>query len=245
MSKWQTALDGKAWNSLYWNNHDQPRVVSRFGDDRPEYRVRSAKMLGAVLHFMQGTPYIYQGEELGMTNVAFPEISQYRDIETLNAYHELVDSGRVTPQAMMAAIHHSSRDNARTPMQWDATANAGFTSGTPWLAVNPNYQEINAQAAQADPDSVWHFYQQMNALRKQYPVITYGHYQLLDPEAEHTWCYARTLDDERLIVAANFTATPQPVPAAAQTSDRQLLGNYPATQAQTLRPYEVRVLFNA
>lgn len=245
MSKWQVALDGQAWNSLYWNNHDQPRVVSRFGDDRPQYRVLSAKMLGAVLHFLQGTPYIYQGEELGMTNVAFASLDQYRDIETLNAYHALVDSGQVAPAEMMAAIHHSSRDNARTPMQWDDSANAGFTAGTPWLAVNPNYPTINAAMAQADPDSVWHFYQQMNALRRQYPVITYGHYQLLDPDAKTTWCYQRTLDAQRLVVAANFTASPQPVPKAAQTNYRQLLGNYPPTAAQTLRPYEVRVLFNA
>ena len=242
MSRWQTALDGHAWNALYWNNHDQARVVSRFGNDSPKYRVVSAKMLGALLHFMQGTPYVYQGEELGMTSVAFESLADYRDIETLNAYHDVVESQHLlTPEQMLAGIHHSSRDNARTPMQWDDSANAGFTDAgvTPWIKVNPNYPQINAASEIDDPNSIFTFYQTMNTLRKQYPIITYGDYQLLDADASHTWSYQRHLDGQTLQLVANVSENPQPLPHADLAI--ALLRNYPDSDADTLRPYEVRV----
>ncbi|MFD1394092.1 alpha-glucosidase [Lacticaseibacillus jixianensis] len=244
LSRWQTVLAGKAWNSLYWNNHDQPRVVSRFGDDRPQYRVLSAKMLAAVLHLMQGTPYIYQGEELGMTNVAFRQLADYRDIETYNAYHEFVDSGQLTADQMMAGVHHGSRDNARTPMQWDDSANAGFTQGRPWIEVNPNYPAINAKAALADPQSLYYFYQHLTALRRKYPLIVYAQYALLDPTNEQTWCYTRTLDGQTLVVTANFTAETVACPAAAAAGE-QLVHNYAVAHTATLRPYEVRAILLA
>lgn len=242
MSRWQTALDGHAWNALYWNNHDQARVVSRFGNDSPKYRIVSAKMLGALLHFMQGTPYVYQGEELGMTSVAFDSLDDYRDIETLNAYHDVVEARHLlTPEEMMAGIHHSSRDNARTPMQWDDSANAGFTDAgvTPWIKVNPNYLQINAASEIDDPESIFTFYQKMNTLRKQYPIITYGDYQLLDADAPHTWSYQRHLDGQTLQLVANVSENAQPLPHAGLANS--LLSNYSDTDADTLRPYEVRV----
>lgn len=246
MSKWQTELNGQAWNSLYWNNHDQPRVVSRFGNDTPEFRERSAKMLGAVLHFQQGTPYIYQGEEIGMTNVAsFNSIEDYRDIETLNAYRELVEEKKVlTHPEMMAAIHHSSRDNARTPMQWDNSVNAGFAPEgvDPWIAVNANFDTVNVKAALADPNSVFYFYQKMNELRKQYPIITYGDYTLLAPEDEQTWTYTRQLDGQTLKLTANFTKEAVTRDEAAALPDSQLiLSNYDDDQGKQLRAYEVKV----
>ena len=145
MNKWQYELEGKAWNSLYWDNHDQPRVVSRFGNDSEQFRVVSAKMLATCLHMMKGTPYIYQGEEIGMTNVYFDRLEDYRDIESINAYHQYVDSGLVAPEKMMSYLKLISRDNARTPMQWNSSKNAGFTTGTPWINVNPNYTAINTE----------------------------------------------------------------------------------------------------
>lgn len=159
--RWQTQLDGVAWNSLFWNNHDQPRAVSRFGNDSPAYRVLSAKMLGTCLHMMQGTPYVYQGEELGMTNVAFEKLEDYRDIETLNAYDELVRQHGVPHEQMMRYLHCISRDNARTPMQWSEEPNAGFTQGTPWISLNPNYTEINAEKQLEDPDSIFSYYRKL------------------------------------------------------------------------------------
>ncbi|ERL64704.1 glycoside hydrolase family 13 protein [Schleiferilactobacillus shenzhenensis] len=246
MSRWQTALNGQAWNSLYWNNHDQPRVVSRFGNDTPEYRVRSAKMLGAVLHYQQGTPYIYQGEELGMTNAAnFTSLADYRDIETLNAYQELVvDQEEITPADMLTAMHKNSRDNSRTPMQWDDSANAGFTSTgvTPWIGLNDRYPEINAAAALADPDSVFYFYQEMNRLRREYPIITYGDYTLLAPEDEAVWTYERRDHGQRLCLTANFTdQTVNRAEAAAPEGGRLLQSNYADDAGEALRPYEVKV----
>lgn len=244
MSKWQTELNGKAWNSLYWNNHDQPRVVSRFGNDSPAYRVLSAKMLGAVLHYMQGTPYVYQGEELGMTNVAsFNSLADYKDIETLNAYHELVEENQTLTKAqMMAAIHHSSRDNARTPMQWDDSANAGFTVAgvDPWLAVNANYTSINVAAEEQDPTSVLAFYREMNRIRKANDIVTYGDYTLLSPNDAQVWTYQRHLDGATLTVVANFTADTLTRDEAAPAGDL-LQQNYPDDAGTTLRPYEVKV----
>ena len=193
LSRWQTELYGKAWNSLFWDNHDQPRAVSRFGDDRPAFRELSAKMLATCLHMMQGTPYIYQGEELGMTNYPFASSDEFRDIESINAYREWCAEGKL-----------SHRDNARTPMQWDDSANAGFTEGTPWIAVNPNYKEINAKAETADPDSVFHYYKKLIALRKQNPIMVYGKYEPLVPESEELFVYTRTLEEEKLLVVCSF-----------------------------------------
>lgn len=243
MSKWQTALNGRAWNSLYWNNHDQARAVSRFGNDLPEYRVVSAKMLANCLHMMQGTPYIYQGEELGMTNVAFDQISDYRDLDTLNAYHELVDlQHTVDAKTMLHYIHRRSRDNARTPMQWNQSTNAGFSNQVPWLAVNPNYRTINAEQALADQNSVYYFYQRLNQLREEYPVIVYGDYTLLDPEDAQVYAYTRQLNDEQLLVISNFTA--ETVTRHFDLTNRELLiSNYSDAPQVKLRPYETRTYY--
>ncbi|KRL02435.1 glycoside hydrolase family 13 protein [Liquorilactobacillus capillatus] len=242
--KWQKALAGKAWNSLYWNNHDQPRVVSRFGNDSSKYRVLSAKMLAAVLHFMQGTPYIYQGEELGMTNVYFKELADYRDLESLNAYHELVEQEKlVDKQTMLSYLQVHSRDNARTPMQWDDSRNAGFSEQTPWLQVNPNYKKINAAAALEDPTSVFYFYQRLIKLRHELPIITEGKFELMpENEGDHAvFAYTRQLAKQTILVIANFTAEVvtrnYDLPHVAKT----LVKNYPDDQKEKLRPYEVKV----
>ena len=205
MNKWQYELEGKAWNSLFLDNHDQPRVVSRFGNDSEAYRVISAKMLATCLHMMKGTPYIYQGEELGMTNVYFDKLEDYRDIESINAFHQYVDNGLVKAEDMMRYLKEISRDNARTPMQWDDSKNAGFTDGTPWINVNPNYKEINAKAALADPDSVFHYYQELIRLRHTLPIIVYGKFQGLLEDSETIYAYKRILDGQVLTVACNFT----------------------------------------
>lgn len=205
MSKWQTELEGKAWNSLFLGNHDQARSVSRFGNDDPKYRAASAKMLVTCLHMMQGTPYVYQGEELGMTNCPFGQLEDLRDIESINAFHELTEAGKVTPEDMMRYICLRGRDNARTPMQWDDSANAGFTTGTPWIMVNPNYTDINAKAEMEDPDSVFNYYKNIIGLRKKEPVMVYGTYQLLEPDSDELYVYTRTLENEKLLVICNFT----------------------------------------
>lgn len=207
MSRWQTQLYGKAWNSLFWDNHDQPRAVSRFGNDSPKYREVSAKMLATCLHMMQGTPYIYQGEELGMTNYPFQNMQEFRDIESINAYQEWCESGHLTHDAFWPCLVFKSRDNARTPMQWDTAAHAGFTAAEPWIAVNPNYTEINAKAQTADPDSVFHYYKKLITLRKQLPIIVYGSYELLLKDHEQIFAYTRTLDQEKLLVVCNFSDT--------------------------------------
>lgn len=205
MSKWQTELYGKAWNSLFWDNHDQPRAVSRFGDDRPEHREVSAKMLATCLHMMQGSPYIYQGEELGMTNYPFRSEEEFRDIESVNAIKEWCDSGVVSKEDFWPCLLKKSRDNARTPVQWDDTENAGFTTGTPWIGVNPNYTEINAKAETADENSVFHYYKKLIALRKQNPVMVYGKYELLLEDSEELFVYTRTLEEEKLLVVCSFS----------------------------------------
>ena len=205
MSKWQTELYGKAWNSLFWDNHDQPRAVSRFGDDRPEYRDVSAKMLATCLHMMQGSPYIYQGEELGMTNYPFRSEEEFRDIESVNAIEEWCGSGIVSREDFWPCLLKKSRDNARTPVQWDDTENAGFTTGTPWIGVNPNYKEINAKAETADENSVFHYYKKLIALRKQNPVMVYGKYELLLEDSEELFVYTRTLEEEKLLVVCSFS----------------------------------------
>ena len=244
LSEWQTGLHGKGWNSLYLNNHDQPRMVSRFGDDSTEaLRSASAKMLGVLMHMMQGTPYVYQGEELGMTNVAFPDISDYRDIDTLNAWNEMTGELGVSPEHMMACIHRRSRDNARTPMQWSAAPNAGFTTGTPWIGVNPNYRTINAEAQENDPDSVLCFYRRLIALRRELPIITEGDYALLLADHPQVFAYQRSWQGQRLYVICSFSAQTFDAPEILPyCGGRLLLCNYaPDGDAQTLRPYEARV----
>jgi oligo-1,6-glucosidase len=251
LSKWQNELEGKAWNSLFWSNHDQPRAVSRFGNDSPKYRTRSAKMLATCLHMMKGTPYVYQGEELGMTNYPFTNISEFRDIENINAYHELVEvEKRMDDQTLMACFRYKSRDNARTPMQWDDSANAGFSSGTPWIAVNPNYTEINAKSQVDDPDSVFSYYKKLIALRKKYEIIVYGTYQLLLAEDENLYVYTRTLGEKTLLVLCNFSEEEQKVAIPESLRDRKceiLIGNYERsdTNVQSLQPYEGLVLYYA
>ena len=207
MSRWQTELYGKAWNSLFWDNHDQPRAVSRFGNDSPQYRETSAKMLATCLHMMQGTPYIYQGEELGMTNYPFQNMKEFRDIESFNAYNEWCKSGHLSHETFWPCLTFKSRDNARTPMQWDTSKHAGFTAATPWIAVNPNYTQINAKAQTADQNSVFHYYKKLITLRKQHPIIVYGSYELLLKESEQIFAYTRTLEQEKLLVVCNFTDT--------------------------------------
>ncbi len=246
-SRWQTELYDTAWNSLFWDNHDQPRAVSRFGDDRPAYREASAKMLATCLHMMQGSPYIYQGEELGMTNYPFQSPQDFRDIESINAYREWCESGRLSHEEFWPCITHKSRDNARTPMQWDNTAQAGFTTGTPWIAVNPNYKEINAKAETADPDSVFHYYKKLIALRKQYPVIVYGKYELLLEDHETLYTYTRTLEQEKLLIVCNFSdqETHFTVPeefahASCLISNKDR--DYDKAEMM-LRPYEAFVLY--
>ena len=204
MSRWQTELYGAAWNSLFWDNHDQPRAVSRFGDDRPQFREASAKMLATCLHMQQGTPYIYQGEELGMTNYPFESPADFRDIESINAYREWCAEGPLSHEDFWPCMLYKSRDNARTPVQWDDSPQAGFTTGTPWIAVNPNYKEINAKAETADPDSVFHYYKKLIALRKENPIMVYGKYELLLADSEELFVYTRTLEHEKLLVVCNF-----------------------------------------
>lgn len=245
LSKWQTGLSHEAWNSLYLSNHDQPRSVSRYGNDSEEYRERSAKLLATCLHMMQGTPYVYQGEELGMCNAYFDNLEDYRDIESINAYHELTEQCGVSHEEMMGYLKRISRDNARTPMQWDDSKNAGFTTGTPWLKVNSNYPEVNAKAQVNDPDSVFSYYKKLIRLRHENEIIVYGDYELLEAESEETFIYKRTYENEHLMVLCNFTdhevsvtdAVMEQIPDGAE----KLITNYADDMGQTLRPYEAKV----
>ncbi|HWS32666.1 MAG TPA: alpha-glucosidase [Actinoplanes sp.] len=205
LGRWQAGLAEKGWNSLYWNNHDQPRVVSRYGDDGPEHRVASAKMLGTVLHLHRGTPYVYQGEELGMTNHPFGGIEEFQDIEALGMYRQAVELEGRTPEEVLTVLRARGRDNARTPMQWDDSPNAGFTTGTPWLPVNPNHAEINAAAQRADPDSVFHHYRRLIELRKTEPAVAGGDFTMLLPHDERLYAFTRRLDHTELLVIGNFT----------------------------------------
>ena len=241
--RWQNGLHGRAWNSLYWDNHDQPRAVSHFGCDREEYRVRSAKLVGACLHMMEGTPYIYQGEELGMTNYPFTDISQSRDVEAINAWNELVvEQKKFTPEYMMDCIRYKGRDNARTPMQWTAGENAGFTTGTPWMCVNPNHTYINVENQVGDPDSVFSFYQKLIRLRKTYPVIVHGDFTLLMPEDRQVFAYTRQYEGKTLLVACNFSCEEAALDELAATRGEMLAANYDEPgDKTTLRPWEVRV----
>lgn len=245
LAKWQTRLEGKAWNSLYWNNHDQPRIVSRLGNDR-EYREVSAKMLATCLHMMKGTPYIYQGEELGMTNVPFASLEEFRDIESINAYHEYTENGIIGEEDMLKFLCYKSRDNARTPMQWDNSANAGFSEARPWIKVNPNYKEINAQEQLNRDDSVFHYYQKLIAFRKQKEIIVYGNFELLLPEDEDIFMYVRALEKEKLLVICNFSKNERLVklPDGFEAGDI-LIANYEnpeISDEMKLRPYEAVVI---
>ncbi len=246
LAKWQEELYGRGWNSLFWDNHDLPRIVSRWGDDG-KYRKESAKMLALVLHGMQGTPYVYQGEELGMTNVRFPDISSYEDIETLNMYRERLDAGYKEDE-IMKSIYAKSRDNARTPMQWSGEENAGFTTGKPWIRVNPNYTDINAESEKKDPDSVYHFYRKLIRMRKEYPVFVDGKFELLLPEDEQVFAYLRTDSDTQMLVCANFTGEPAECQISGEWKEAQiLLHNYAddvpeCGESLQLKPYEAFIL---
>ena len=252
LSKWQTRLYGKAWNSLYWCNHDQPRIVSRLGDTSLKYRELSAKMLATCLHMMQGTPYIYQGEELGMANAPFEKLSDFRDIESINAYHEYVESGQIPKEDMMRFLRYKSRDNARTPFQWDSSPNAGFTTGTPWIMVNPDYKEINAEEQVERTGSVFHYYKKLIRLRKEHDIIPYGTYRLLMEEHPDIYAYIREFGGEKLLVVCNFRRKriPFTIPEEFRKDTGELLiQNYPGRCLEelveeniTLQPFEAIVL---
>ena len=244
-TKWQKDLEGCAWNSLFLSNHDQPRCVSRFGNDSEQYRELSAKMLATMTHFQKGTPYVYQGEELGMTNAYMENIADYRDIESLNAYKELTTKENIPAKTVMGYIKAVGRDNARTPMQWDASDNGGFTSGTPWLQVNKNYKTINAAAQVNDPDSVFAYYKKLIALRHTNEVMVNGVYDVLIPDHPQIYAYTRTLGDKQLLVLCNDSDTNAAIPAELQekihAAKNILIQNYKDTDESTLRPYEAVV----
>lgn len=241
LAHWQDGLADVGWNSLYFENHDQPRSVSRFGDDSPEFRVPSAKTLATTLHLLKGTPYVYQGQELGMTNAGFTTIAQYNDLESTRFYAEAVAAG-ADPARVLDVIGFKSRDNARTPMQWDASPHAGFTDGTPWLPVTPNHGEVNAATALADPDSVFHHYRRLIALRHEREVVRHGRFALLLPDDERLFCYTRTLGGEVLLVVANWSSGPVALPASLPSRDgaELLLGTHAST-ADDLAGWESRV----
>lgn len=239
MNRWQINLERKAWNSLFWDNHDQPRAVSRFGDDSPMYREVSAKMLATCLHMMKGTPYIYQGEELGMTNAYFSKLEDYRDIESINAFHEYTENGLAGKEEMMNCLKEISRDNARTPMQWNTKENAGFTTGTPWIKVNKNYLEINAEAEMAEEDSVYHYYKKLIRLRKENEIMVQGRFVPLLEEDDHIYAYERLWEGEKIVVACNFTKEVQACDLFRGLEDgRELISNYKEHKSGILQPYE-------
>lgn len=250
ISRWQTVLHGRGWNANFLCNHDQPRAVSRFGNDQEPYRIPSAKMLATFLHMLEGTPYIYQGEEIGMTNVVFDSIDDYRDVETLNYYEEQRRNG--VPEAdIMRAIHLKSRDNARTPMHWDAGPQAGFTTAeSAWIRVNPNHERINVEEAIRNPDSIYHYYKELIRLRKEHAVIVYGAYELLLPDHPQIYAFTRKLEKSRLLVILNFSSEEPvfewPVEAMEPEDIELLISNYAPQEHEDLlnlplRPYEARV----
>lgn len=246
LSKWQVELKDEGWNSLFWNNHDLPRVVSRFGNDT-KYRVESAKMLATILHMQKGTPYIYQGEEIGMTNMKFKDISYYKDIEAINIYKERTSQG-YTHEEVMKSLHAKARDNARTPMQWNNDINGGFTTGTPWFEVNPNYEYINVEDALKDKNSIFYYYKELIKLRKNMDIIVYGDYQLLYEDDLNIYSYVRTMNDEMLLVVCNFFdknvnfRLPEYI---KYTTSEILISNYNVENSSpeniNLRPYEAIV----
>ena len=247
MIKWQEELQGKAWNSLFLGNHDQPRSVSRFGNDNPVYRETSAKMLATCIHMMQGTPYVYQGEELGMTNIYFDKLEDYRDIESINYFKEFTGSGLMTPEHMMKCLMLRSRDNARTPMQWDDSKQAGFTEGEPWIKVNPNYKKINAAQQLEDPDSVFHYYQKLIRLRKEKDIIVYGEFEPLYREDEQIFAYTRKQDQEKLLTVCNFSDKNAEVEVPEEFKGAECLitnlGRKEFEGKIVLNPYEAFVLY--
>ena len=247
MIKWQEELQGKAWNSLFLGNHDQPRSVSRFGNDNPVYRETSAKMLATCIHMMQGTPYVYQGEELGMTNIYFDKLEDYRDIESINYFKEFTESGLMTPEHMMKCLMLRSRDNARTPMQWDDSKQAGFTEGEPWIKVNPNYKKINAAQQLEDPDSVFHYYQKLIRLRKEKDIIVYGEFEPLYREDEQIFAYTRKQDQEKLLTVCNFSDKNAEVEVPEEFKGAECLitnlGRKEFDGKIILNPYEAFVLY--
>ena len=247
MIKWQEELQGKAWNSLFLGNHDQPRSVSRFGNDNPAYRETSAKMLATCLHMMQGTPYVYQGEELGMTNIYFDKLEDYRDIESINFFTELTEAGLMTPEYMMKCLMLRSRDNARTPMQWDDSEQAGFTDGESWIKVNPNYKEINAAQQLEDPDSVFHYYQKLIRLRKEKDIIVYGGFEPLYRDDEQIFAYIRRQEQEKLLTVCNFSDKNAEMEIPEEFKGAEcLITNLDRTVFEgriVLKPYEAFVLY--
>ena len=246
LTRWQKGLQDIAWNSLYWENHDQPRSVSRFGNDSDEYREISAKMLATCIHMMQGTPYVYQGEELGMTNCPFNTLDNFRDLESINAFHELTEQGKMTEEDMMVAIGYKGRVNARTPMQWDDSAYAGFSTANPWIMVNPNYTKINAKDQINREDSVFKYYQKLIKLRHESELIVYGTYDLILDDDKDIYAYIRTLGDEKLIVYCNFSENTREVELPEEfTNGKVLISNYIDAKVNhkiTLRPYEAIVI---
>ena len=246
LTRWQKGLQDIAWNSLYWENHDQPRSVSRFGNDSDEYREISAKMLATCIHMMQGTPYVYQGEELGMTNCPFNTLDNFRDLESINAFHELTEQGKMTEENMMAAIGYKGRDNARTPMQWDDSAYAGFSTANPRIMVNPNYTKINAKDQINREDSVFKYYQKLIKLRHESELIVYGTYDLILDDDKDIYAYIRTLGDKKLIVYCNFSENTREVELPEEfTNGKVLISNYIDAKVNhkiTLRPYEAIVI---
>ena len=247
MIKWQEELQGKAWNSLFLGNHDQPRSVSRFGNDNPAYRETSAKMLATCLHMMQGTPYVYQGEELGMTNIYFDKLEDDRDIESINFFTELTEAGLMTPEYMMKCLMLRSRDNARTPMQWDDSEQAGFTDGESWIKVNPNYKEINAAQQLEDPNSIFHYYQKLIRLRKEKDIIVYGGFEPLYRDDEQIFAYIRRQEQEKLLTVCNFSDKNAEMEIPEEFKGAEcLITNLDRTVFEgriVLKPYEAFVLY--
>jgi oligo-1,6-glucosidase len=246
MSKWQTVLHDKGWNANYLSNHDQPRAVSRFGNDQT-YRKESAKMLATFVHTLEGTPFIYQGEEIGMTNIQFESIDDYRDVETLNYYEQARNNG-IPEDEIMQSVWRKSRDNARTPMQWNDAKQAGFTDGVPWIKVNANYKEVNVEEAQRDEASIYHYYRKLIALRKQHLVMIYGAYELLKPLDTEVYIYTRSLENEKLLVILNFFDRDSviEIPIGPEKQAELLLSNYDVQALDNwrsiqLRPYEARI----
>ena len=238
LSSWQERLEGKSWNSLYWDNHDQPRAVSRFGSDKTDFmRIKSAKMLATCLFFMKGTPYIYEGDEIGMTNVAFPSIDMYRDIDTINSYNAYT-MGRRNPDEMMKLIHKNSRDNSRTPMQWDSSEYSGFSTHEPWIRVNPNYKIINVEAQLADPDSILNYYKKLIRLRKSMDVIIDGIFSPTYESDSQVFSFQRRLNDSVLSIFCNFTDKES---REFDFVGNLLIGNYDDADCNFLRAYEARV----
>ncbi|WP_057895732.1 glycoside hydrolase family 13 protein [Liquorilactobacillus oeni] len=241
LNRWQKALDGKGWNSLYWNNHDQPRAVSRFGNDSAEFKVRSAEMLGTTLHMMQGTPFVFEGEELGMTNAHYTSLDQYEDLESINAYHELVEQKKIVDgKKMLNYLANMSRDNGRTPMQWNADKNGGFSAVNPWFALNPNYKELNVEEELDDKESVFYYYQKLIKLRHESDIIKYGHFEEIDPQDAEVYAYKRNYKGKTLLVISNFTDKTVSRDYDQANADKLLISNYGNDTGTKFRAYETR-----